>query len=600
MSSKGTYQSVAELSQKVAVARGLQPADLVIKGVHFLDVFTGVFAVGDVAVHQGTIVGIGETYEGKEVVFAEGQFLVPGFIDSHVHIESSLLTPRRFEEAVLPEGTTTAIWDPHEIANVKGLEGIRWAISEAERLAMDVRVMVPSCVPSTSPELGLETSGATLTAADLLEFRGHPKVLGLAEMMNYPGLLNGDPDVHAKLDGYKGMLRDGHCPGLSGKDLNAYGVAGISTCHESTQLGEAREKLQKGIHVWIREGSCAKDADELLPLLTPRSSAVLGFCSDDRNPLDIAHEGHINCIVNKALSRGLPPEDVFRAASFGPSRVYGLMDRGVIAPGYLADLVLVKQKSKGDWTSGITIAGVWKTGRRVALGSQTATAPAPVTEAARQWTKNIKMTPVTEADFKINWVGSSKRVLANVIGVRPRQIITDALNETLAVDANRGVLADVDRDVLKIAVFERHHDTGRRSVAFVKGMGIKCGAIATSINHDSHNCIVVGSSDQAMTRALNGLIELDGGIFACHDHGETACLSLPIGGLMTDAAPGSVTESLVILKKLAQAIGCFLEEPFLQLSFLALPVIPTLKITDRGLVDVRTFKLIPLCQEVSK
>lgn len=597
MSSKGSYSSIAQLSEKVLVARGARPADLVIKDVQYLDVLSGKFVNGDVAVHGSTIVGAGESYDGSLVVSGAGFFLVPGFIDSHVHIESSLLTPRRFEEAVLGEGTTTAIWDPHEIANVKGLDGIRWAIAEAEKLSIDIRVMIPSCVPSTSPELGLETSGARLDAKDLMEFRGHPKVLGLAEMMNYPGLLFGDADVHAKLTGFNGLVRDGHCPGLRGKDLNAYGVAGISTCHESTEISEAREKLQKGIHVWIREGSCAKDADELLPMVDAYTSAVLGFCSDDRNPLDIAHEGHINCIINKGLKSGLPAEDVFRVASFGPSRVYGLLDRGVIAPGYLADMVLVKQKTAGTWANGIDVASVWKSGKLVKRPEVKANSSQGTIKSAFPG-KNLYLAKATAADFLIR-ARAHSTVEARVIGVRPRQIISDDLKVKLTADASGSICSDPKRDILKIAVFERHHKTGQRSIAFVKGMELKTGAIATSINHDSHNCIVVGSSDQAMTAALNGLIDLDGGIFVCHDDGRSAGLPLPLGGLMTDASPAQVTEDLVRLKSLAKEIGCTLEEPFLQLSFLALPVIPALKITDRGLVDVTTFKLVPVCEEVS-
>ena len=591
MSSKGGWRTKEELARRVKIARGELPAPVVVKGAQFLDVLSGKFVTGDVAWDGDTIVGTCEAYGGVEVVDGKGAYLVPGFIDAHVHIESSLLTPSRFEQAVLPEGTTTVIWDPHEIANVRGQDGIRWALAASEGLQLDVRVMIPSCVPSTSPHLGLETSGAELGPEHIVEFKDHPRVLGLAEMMNYPGLLHGDPEVHAKLDMFKDTIRDGHCPGLSGKDLNAYGVAGISTCHESTTRAEAEEKLTKGIHVWIREGSCAKDADELLPMVNAYTSSVLGLCSDDRNPLDIAEEGHINAIVNKGLKMGLPPESVFRAASFAPARVYGLSDRAVIGPGYKSDLVLVEQVDGKTWQSGIKVRCVWKNGARVTAEMLAAVPHVPV---KLEGGRNLNVRKVTSNDFAVPGVNSSTRqIKVQVIGVRPRQILTDRL-ETSLVNVGGQVLADLAQDVLKIAVFERHRGSGRKTIGFVKGMNIKSGAIATSVNHDSHNCIVVGSSDQAMADALNALVDMDGGISVVGDNGERGRLALPIGGLMTDLPPADVAASLKTLKRLARGIGCTLDEPFLQLSFLALPVIPHLKITDRGLVDVDAFKIIPI------
>ena len=289
-------QAAPRLKERLSSARGDQPASLVIRNSCWLDVFTGAWQTGDIAVFDGVIVGVQDSYEGLETIDAKGMWLVPGFIDAHVHVESSMMTPQRFVEAVLPRGTTAVIWDPHEIANVKGVRGIQWALDTTESLPMDFFIMVPSCVPSTSPAARLESSGAELTTADLAPFAGHPRVLGLAEMMNWPGLVGGDADVVSKLVAFQDKKRDGHCPGLSGKLLNAYGVAGIHSCHESTTLAEAREKLTKGIHVLIREGSCAKDADELLPILTPWSSTTLGLCSDDRNPLDIEESGHLDCI----------------------------------------------------------------------------------------------------------------------------------------------------------------------------------------------------------------------------------------------------------------------------------------------------------------
>ncbi len=595
MRTKAAYADAATLADQIAVARGSRPADVVVRGAQFLDVFAGAFRSGDVAVNRGVIVGVGDTYQAREVVDASGAFVVPGFIDAHVHIESSLMTPVRFQQVVLPCGTTTAIWDPHEIANVRGSDGIAWALAASEGLDLDVFIMVPSCVPSTTPALGFESSGAELSAAALRPFRGHPRVLGLAEMMNFPGLLGGDADVLAKLDDWKGFRRDGHCPGLSGRDLSAYGVAGIHSCHESTTLHEAREKMTKGIAVLVREGSCAKDADALLPLLDAYSSAVLGFCTDDRNPADIAAEGHVSCIVDRGLRQGLRPEDVFRAASFAAARLYGLDDRGAVAPGYVADFVLVAPRESGRWASGLSIAGVYKAGRRV--DARRLADIADVRVEARG-ARNLHLAPVAPDGFAIPAPTSTGEVSARVIGVNPRQILTRSLSARLRV-AGGAVLADPARDVLKIAVLKRHRGSGGRAVGFVEGFGIKSGAIATSINHDAHNVIVVGSSDAAIAAAVNALIDIDGGIVVVADAdagGAVESLTLPIGGLMTDVAPEVVTAALGRCKVLARRIGCTLDEPFLQLSFLALPVIPSLKITDRGLVDVDAFRLVPVIE----
>lgn len=593
MRSKAHYRDQDTLRRSIAAARGETPADIVIKNTQFLDVFGGQFIRGDVAIFGDTIVGVGETYQGRTEVDGSDSYIVPGFIDAHVHIESSLMTPARFQEAVLPCGTTSVVWDPHEIANVKGTAGIEWALSASDGLDLDVFVMVPSCVPATTTELGFETSGAELRADAIRPFRSHDRVLGLAEMMNFPGLLHGDPDIMQKLTDFAEMRRDGHCPGLTGKDLNAYGVAGIHSCHESTELSEAREKLQKGIHVLIREGSCAKDADALLPLLNAYNSATLSLCSDDRNPADIAHEGHIDCIINKALRAQKPANEIFRAASFAPARLFGLDDRGAIAPGYKADMVMVKTNQPHRWASGITVQKVWKNGKLVDAKQLAEVAQKKSAMPAFSG-KNLNLAAVTPAHFKVD--STQREQTVRVIEVIPRKIITNALQATLKTHQG-DVLADLKQDILKIAVLERHHGTGQKSVAFVKGFHLQRGAIATSINHDSHNVITVGASDEAMAEAVNYLREVDGGIVVVDGKGQRLALPLPIGGLMTPASPQQVTETLIALKKMAADIGCQLEEPFLQLSFLALPVIPTLKITDRGLVDVSIFQKVPVCME---
>lgn len=595
-------QVIDRLQQRLKVARGDQPANLVIRNAKWLDVFTGVWQTGDVAIFDGVIVGVSDSYEGVEVVDAKGGLLVPGFIDAHVHVESSMMTPKQFLRAVLPRGTTSVIWDPHEIANVKGVRGIQWALDSTEALPLDFFVMVPSCVPSTSAPMQLESSGAELSAKDIQHFAKHPRVLGLAEMMNWPGLVGGDLEVMEKLAAFQDKKRDGHCPGLTGRLLNAYGVAGIHSCHESTTKAEAREKLTKGIHVLIREGSCAKDADELLPLLDPWTSATVGLCSDDRNPLDIEESGHLDCIINKGLVSGIEPAAVFRASSFSVAKMYGLEDRGAIAPGYRADVVLVKPVAKNsatgtDFSKGITVTNVWRGGVEQAtlLGALfSPDSPVLSSRASDPFSdeKNIhiKSKTILATDFKIaaTRTGTLK---ARVIGVRPGQIVTESLVHE--VDAkNDQIMADASKGLNKIAVIERHHETGRMATGLVFGLNLKSGAIATSINHDCHNVIVTGSSDEFMAEAVAQLRKLDGGIVVVGEGGVSCSIALPIGGLMTNDPPETVAKKLRELKKLAKKIGCLLEEPFLQISFLALPVIPKLKITDRGLVDGSKFEIV--------
>ena len=591
MQSKARYQDASTLKQAIRAARGIDKADLVIKNAHFLDVFSGKFIAGDVAVQGGKIVGTIEDYAGKEIIDGQGLFLVPGFIDAHVHIESSLMTPARFQQAVLPCGTTSVIWDPHEIANVQGIKGIQWALESSEGLDLDVFVMVPSCVPSTTPELQLESSGAELKAEDIQAFREHPRVLGLAEMMNFPGLLHGDEDVMNKLVDFADMKRDGHCPGLSGKDLNAYGVAGIHSCHESTVLQEAQEKLSKGIQVLIREGSCAKNAATLLPLLNAYTSSVLSLCSDDRNPADIAAQGHINSFLNLALEAGHNPEEIFRVASYAPAQMYGLEDRGAIAPGYQADFCLIQLNQQENWQAGFRIQQVIKSGKVITPDALEATA---LNQANKKGGRNIHLKPIESEQLHIPT--DKQQATVRVIEVIPNQIITK--NTTTVLPAQDGcVQPDVEQDVIKIGVFERHQSTGRSGIGFAQGFGLQSGAIATSINHDSHNIISVAVNDASMLRAIERLQEIDGGIVVCDDDGTCTELALEVGGLMSHHHPDAIADAINQLKQHARRLGCSLHEPFLQLSFLALPVIPELKITDRGLVDVERFCLTPVVVE---
>ncbi|RYZ51187.1 MAG: adenine deaminase, partial [Proteobacteria bacterium] len=411
-------------------------------------------------------------------------------------------------------------------------------------------------------------------------------MMGLAEMMNFPGLLNKDPDVLQKILDFQSMRMDGHSPGLSGKDLNAYAVSGICSCHESTTAAEAKEKMSKGIHALIREGSCAKDAHQLLPLLNAYTSSNIAFCSDDRNPLDIEEAGHISCIIELALKQGIAPEVAFRAASYGAARIYGMNDRGALAPAYLADFNLVRPKVEHKWSEGFEILSTYKKGVKVDV-KVLHEVPSPKLAGG----KNLNLTRPTPLDFKIAAKGPQEKV--RVIGIIPHQILTH--HEKTELHVSEGSLKeDIARDILKISVLERHHNTGRVGLGFVRGFGIRQGAIATSINHDAHNIIAVGSSDELLAKAVNKLMDIDGGIVVVHEDGRTEVLALPIAGLMTDEFPGPVAESLRRLKALTKATGCVLDEPFLQLSFLALPVIPSLKISDRGLVDVDSFAKVPV------
>jgi adenine deaminase len=563
---------MARLETRIAQARGDEAADLVLRGAEVFDLITGEMIAGDVAICGDTIVGVGEAYDAREVVDVTGLILVPGFIDTHLHIESSLVTPFEFDRCVTPRGITTAICDPHEIANVIGADGVRYFQDAAAHTLMDLRVQLSSCVPSTD----METSGAVMGADEIAALMGHPTGIGLAEFMNYPGVIHRDPEAMAKLRLFEGGHVDGHCPLLSGRDLNAYIAAGISTEHEATTAEEAREKLRKGMRVLIREGSVSKDLEALQPILTELTAPYLCLCTDDRNPLDIAEEGHLDHMIRRLIALGSPPLAVYRAASLSAAEAFGLKDRGLIAPGKRADIVAV------DSLASCRAQAVWAGGRPV-----TAEAFAARGTIAPVGRHSVKAPPVSEASFR----APANREDTDVIGILEGKIITEHLHERIAiVDGDKR--PDPSRDLLRIAVIERHGKNGNIATGFVRGFGMTAGAIASTVSHDHHNIACVGVDYADMALAATRLSEIEGGFVVARDGEVLAELALPVAGLMSLGSFEDVRADLAELRGAAASLGVVLHEPFLQLAFLALPVIPALKITDRGMVDVTKFEII--------
>jgi adenine deaminase len=560
------------LERRIDQAMGRTKADLVIKNTRFLNVVTGEIAEGDIAVCGDILVGTYESYDGDTVIDGREKIVVPGFIDTHVHCESTLVSPFEFDRCVLPRGTTTAICDPHEICNVLGEEGLQYFLDSSVGLAMDLRVQLSSCVPATE----LETSGARLEAADLVRHRNHPQVIGLAEFMNFPGVLHKDPRVLDKLAAFQGGHIDGHSPLVSGYDLNAYLSCGIKNCHETTGVDEAREKLRKGMQVLIRDGSVSKDVNTLAPIIDAMTSPFLGFCTDDRNPLDIAEEGHIDHLIRRSIALGAPVESVYRAATWSAARGFGLTDRGLIAPGFRADIVLL------DDLADCRVNSVIRSGRLV--GPESFEGRSMVSPVGLN---SLKLDPVTPDIFRVASGGPS----GPVIGLIPGKILTEHLTASLPYrDGERH--PDPEADILKVCVLSRHGTNRNVGRGFVKGFGLRRGALASSVGHDSHNVIVVGADDADMAVTVNRLIELQGGFVSVLDGNVTGELALPLAGLISDRSFEEVEHQLIALRAAVREMGCPLAEPFLQLAFLPLPVIPHLKITDMGLVDVDRFELI--------
>jgi adenine deaminase len=560
----------------IRVARGDAPADLLLANARVINVLSGEVLPAHVAVADGRIVGLGD-YVARDVVDLDGAYLAPGFIDAHVHIESSLVPPRDYARAVVPHGTTTVVSDPHEIANVLGLDGIRFMLDDAAGGPLDVRVMASSCVPATA----MATGGATLTAADIASLRDDPRVPGLAEVMNFPGVVGGDPAVLAKLAAFEGRVIDGHAPGLSGKGLCAYVAAGIGSDHECTTLEEAREKLRLGMTIFIREATGARNLRTLVPLVNATNADRFCLCTDDRGPADLLDQGHIDHLVRAAIAAGLDPVLAIRLVTWNPAHHFRLRDRGAITPGRRADLVAFRDLRAPR--PHLVFGG----GRLVARDGAMVIAPpiAGVTAAPRNsmdvaWDRVRIAVPVAPGRIR-------------VIGVVPDQIVTEHLTEAPRI-VDGLVAADPVRDLLKIAVIERHHGTGNVGVGFVRGVGLARGALASSVAHDHHNIVVVGADDASMLTAARRVVALGGGMVVVDGTDILAEVGLPIAGLMSDQPVEVVRAQVDRAIAAAHALGSPLRDPLTALSFLALEVIPRLKVTDRGLVDVDRFAIVPL------
>jgi adenine deaminase len=570
------------LQRRIQVARGLLPADLVLRDARLVNVCSGECYPADVAIADGLVVGIsspGEGYHAKQERDLQGRWLAPGLIDGHMHIESTMLLLSEFSRIVTPRGVTAVMLDPHEFANVMGVEGIRYVLESGRGLPLSAYVMLSSCVPASS----FESPYRVLMADDLLPLLEDERVLGLAEMMNMPGVLQGDEQVLAKIIATQqhGLVVDGHAPGLNERDLCAYATAGIMSDHECTTLEEARQRIRLGMWLMIREGSAARNLDALLPLVKELHPPRVFFVTDDRDPQDLTTRGHIDSMVRRAIALGLNAVEAIRLASYNTAQYFRLYNRGAIAPGFIADLVVL------DDLDTFQVESVYKDGALVAQrGKLLVDVPTP---ASINITGTVHIGNLRESDLRI----PGKAGLVEVMGIEPGQITTTHLREEAPLRAGE-IVADPARDLLKLVVIERHHASGRVGLGLVKGFGLRKGALASSVAHDAHNLVIAGASDSDILKATRTLEEMGGG-FACVVDGEVhARVPLPYGGLVSPLPVEALVQQLRALDAAAAEFGCTLDHPCMTLSFLSLSVIPALKLTDQGLIDVETFTLLPL------
>ncbi|MCI2058565.1 MAG: adenine deaminase [Oscillibacter sp.] len=554
----------------IAAAAGREPADLVLKNATYVNVFSNELCTEDIAVTEGLIVGMGK-YQGKREVDLTGKILLPGFLDAHIHLESSLVSPKEFVKAVLPHGTTTVVTDPHEIANVMGTDGIEYMLEATEGLPVDVRFMLSSCVPATP----LDESGANLDYRAIDSFYDHPRVQGLAEMMDFVGVVNGNDAVIEKIVAAQAHHKkiDGHAPGITGKDLNAYVAAGVYSDHECATLDEALEKLRRGQFIMIREGTAARNLEALVPLLASQYADRCMFCTDDKHPNDLLERGHIDYIIKKAIELGADPITTIKAACHNAARYFLLNNRGALAPGFLADFVVI------DNFRSFQIQEVYKRGVLMYDG-ELREFPAPEIDPylVERAHNTFHVARLTAADF---------------VEERPRGVMGLVPGEITSQDCGYASKVDLDADILKIAVIERHRNTGHIGIGYLHGYGLKRGAIATSVSHDSHNIIVAGTSDEEMAAAANRVVEMNGGIVVCAEGEMLAEVRLNIAGIMSEDSLVSVNRDLEEAK--ARAFGLGVSDgidPFMTLSFVSLPVIPTLRLTTRGVFDVSQQKYV--------
>jgi len=562
------------LKELISVARGEIPADLLLKNARIVNTFIGEIEQADVAIYGDRIAGIGDYDKAKEIVDLQGRFLAPGLINGHTHIESSMLHPVRYAQAVVPRGTLAVVTDLHEIANVCGSKGIKFVTDLARKLPLDMLFMAPSCVPATH----LETSGARISSKEVKKILAHPKIIGLGEMMNFPGVVSGDEEVLKKVNASKGKIIDGHAPGLTGKELNAYLSAGILSDHESTNIEEGREKLRRGMYLMIREGSSEKNMDALLPLITDNTYKRCFFVVDDLSCSDLLWEGDIDAVVRKAIGRGLEPIRAIQMATINAAEYFRLYDRGGIGPGYIANLITITDLAK------LELDMVFYQGKLVARQGKLLFPLPPVTPELRD---TVRIKPPMGKALKIATMDETYPV----IEIIPGQIVTRKTVEKIKV-VDGTVVPDVGRDILKLVVVERHRASGNIGVGLVKGFGLKKGALASSVAHDSHNIIAVGTNDFDILKAIEEINRLQGGLVVCANLEILASLPLPIAGLLSPEPLDVVASQHEIVEKTAASLGNLPPAPFALLSFLALPVIPELRLTDLGLVDVAEFKLL--------